>query len=391
MSTPELQTAPVTKTPLYRNVNVLSWVFQVAVFLVVLAVLLFLWGNYLENTRSSGIPTSFDFVDDPAGFSIPGADFTSTQSVQKAYTIGLLNTIRVSILGIVLATFLGILIGVGRLSRNWIVAKLTAAYVEAIRNIPLIVLMTFAFLAVVLQVLPAIDDAWRIDGLAIISNRAIGIPWYQGVSGFALVGALAAGAAGWWLLARWRHGVRDRTGESARAGLWGGGFFLLAVIIAWSVLGAEVTLPEVDGRQIVGGIRIDPSYFAVLIALVVYTASHIAEIVRGSIQAVPKGQGEAASALALTGFQRTTLIILPQAMRVAIPPLGNQYLNLIKNSSLGAAFSYFELTNVTQVAVGNGAPAVPAFTLALFFYVALSLFTSFFVNMANRRFELVER
>jgi general L-amino acid transport system permease protein len=128
-----------------------------------------------------------------------------------------------------------------------------------------------------------------------------------------------------------------------------------------------------------------------LVALVLYTASHIAEIVRGSIQAVPKGQGEAASALALSGFQRMWNVVLPQAMRIAIPPLGNQYLNLIKNSSLGAGFAYFELTNVAQVTVGNGSPAVPAFFLALIFYVIISLVTSALVNVANRRFKLVER
>ena len=123
----------------------------------------------------------------------------------------------------------------------------------------------------------------------------------------------------------------------------------------------------------------------------IYTASHIAEIVRGSIQAVPAGQGEAASALALSGFQRLWNVVLPQAMRIAIPPLGNQYLNLIKNSSLGAGFAYFELTNVTQVTIGNGSPAVPAFFLALVFYIGLSLITSAFVNLANNRFKLVER
>jgi general L-amino acid transport system permease protein len=165
----------------------------------------------------------------------------------------------------------------------------------------------------------------------------------------------------------------------------------LALVVGWIVLGGSLSLPAVDGRQILGGIRIDPSFFAILLALVIYTASHIAEIVRGSIQAVPKGQGEAAAALALTGFQRMWKVILPQAMRVAIPPLGNQYLNLIKNSSLGAGFSYFDITNVTQITVGNGSPAVPAFFLALVFYVVISFVTSALVNVANRRFKLVER
>jgi general L-amino acid transport system permease protein len=163
------------------------------------------------------------------------------------------------------------------------------------------------------------------------------------------------------------------------------------MVVGWFAFGFSVTTPAVEGRLSVGGIRLDPSYFAVLVALVIYTASHIAEIVRGSIQAVPKGQGEAASALAFSGFQRMWFIVLPQAMRIAIPPLGNQYLNLIKNSSLGAGFAYFELTQVTQITVGNGSPAIPAFTLALAFYVVLSLITSALVNIANRRFALVQR
>lgn len=383
--------APETKTPFYRNVKVLSWAFQVVVFFIVLTILLWLWGNYLTNTRESGIPTNFDFLRNPASFAIPGADFESTESVRNAYVIGLLNTIRVSVVGIILTTILGILIGIGRLSNNWIVRKLSTVYVEVIRNLPLLVIMTFTFLAVVLQVLPRIENAWDIGGLAIFSNRGIGVPWYADVSGLSLLAVLTIGLLGWWLLARWRHRVSDETGEPSRSGLIGGGFFLLVLVIGWTLLGPTIILPEVDGKQIAGGLRIDPSYFAVLVALVIYTASHIAEIVRGSIQAVPKGQGEAGTALALSGFQRMSLIILPQAMRIAIPPLGNQYLSLIKNSSLGAAFAYFELTNVTQITVGNGSPAVPAFALALVFYVTLSLITSFFVNVANRRFKLVER
>lgn len=379
-----------TRPPFYRNVRVLSWAFQLVVFAVVAAIVFWLAGNYRENTEASGIPTSFDFLSNPATFGIPGADFTPTESVRNAYVVGVLNTLRVSIVGIIVATILGILIGIGRLSKNWIVNKLSAVYVEVIRNLPLLVIMTFTFLGLILQVMPTIQEAWVLSWL-VVSNRGIGVPWYQDASGLSLLLVLAAGIVGWWLIAKWRQSVSDRTGAPSRAGLIGGAFFLVAVVVGWVVLGAQLTLPSVDGRQIAGGIRIDPSFFAVLVALVLYTASHIAEIVRGSIQAVPKGQGEAASALALSGFQRMWNVILPQAMRIAIPPLGNQYLNLIKNSSLGAGFAYFELTNVAQVTVGNGSPAVPAFFLALIFYVVISLVTSALVNVANRRFKLVER
>lgn len=383
--------APQSRPPFYRDVRVLSWAFQLIVFGLLAALVYWLFGNFQRNTADSGIPTNFDFLANPASFAIPGADFDSNESVRNAYVVGILNTIRVAVVGIILATILGILIGIGRLSKNWVVRKITTVYVEVLRNLPLLVIMTFTFLGVVLQVLPRIENSWVPLGLLVVSNRGIGVPWYQDTSGLSLLFVLFVGFLGWWLIARWRHSVSDRTGEASRASLYGGGFFIAVLVIGWLLLGASYTLPVVDGRQIAGGIRIDPSYFAVLIALVIYTASHIAEIVRGSIQAVPLGQGEAATALALSGFQRMWNVVLPQAMRIAIPPLGNQYLNLIKNSSLGAGFAYFELTNVTQVTVGNGSPAVPAFTLALVFYIILSLIASSFVNLANRRFKLVER
>lgn len=380
-----------SRPPFYRNVRFLKWAFQLVVFAIVAAIVYWLAGNYSRNTAASGIPTSFDFLSNPASFGIPGSEFSPNSSTRSAYVVGILNTIRVSVVGIMLATILGIMVGIGRLSTNWVVNRLSTVFVEAIRNLPLLVIMVFTFLGVVLQAMPRIQEAWEPLRLFVISNRGIGVPWYAETSGRALLAVVAAGILGWWLLAKWRQSVFERTGEPPRSGLIGGAFFLIVVVLGWMVLGATLSIPEIDGRQISGGIRIDPSFFAVLVALVIYTASHIAEIVRGSIQAVPKGQNEAAAALALSPFQRMWRVVLPQAMRIAIPPLGNQYLNLIKNSSLGAGFAYFELTNVTQVAVGNGAPAVPAFFLALIFYVVLSVVTSALVNIANSRFKLVER
>ena len=382
---------PTTRIPIYRDVRVLKWAFQLVVFAIVAAIAYWLYGNYRTNTAASGIPTNYNFLGQPTTFDIPGADFNPQERVRNAYVIGILNTLRVSVLGIILATVLGILIGIGRLSTNWVVNKLATVYVEMIRNLPLLVILTFTVLGLVLQAIPPIREAWEPFGLFVFSNRGMGFPWYRDVSGYALFALFLFAAGGWWAIARWRSGLSDRTGEPARSGLLGGGFFLVTMIAGWFILGGTVDLASVEGPRVVGGIGVDPSYFAVLVALVVYTASHIAEIVRGSIQAIPRGQGEAASALALSAYQRMWHIILPQAMRIAIPPLGNQYLNLTKNSSLAAGFAYFDITLVTQITVGNGSPAIPAFTLALMVYVVISLVTSALVNVANRRFKLVER
>jgi general L-amino acid transport system permease protein len=370
---------------------VLAWVFQLGVFAVVAAILYWLIGNYRTRTAEVGIPTGFDFLDQPANFTIPGNPFSQVQPVRDAFVQGMLNTLRMVVVGLVLTTVLGVAVGVGRLSHNWLVRQLATIYVEVLRNLPIALIVTFCFLGLVLQVLPRIQEAWEPLGMLVLSNRGIGVPWFDGGSGLVLLGLLAVGAIGWWAIARWRRARSDRTGAPARSGLWGGSFLVLVVAGGWLVLGYSVDLPEVDGRQVGGGMRVDPSYFAVLVALVVYTASHIAEIVRGSILAVPPGQGEAADALALSGFQRLWYVVLPQAMRIAIPPLGNQYLNLIKNSSLAAGFAYVEITNVAQITTANGSPAIPAFTLALVFYIVLSLTTSLIVNMANRRFTLVGR
>ena len=384
-------TATVTsRVPFWRNVNVLKWVAQLVVVAGAVAIVIWLYGNYTENASRQNIPTNLDFLDNPAAFQITGNSLSQSAPVRDALVQGLLNTLRVSVVAIVAATVLGTLIGIGRLSSNWIVKKLATVYVEAVRNIPLALFLTASVLVVVLGVFPQITDAWELAGLAIISNRGVAVAWYQG-SGTGLLLMLAVGALAWYGVARWRSSVSDRTGALPRSGLWGGAAFVIVLVLGWTLLGYSYTLPAVEGRATAGGIRIDPSFFALFLALTIYTASHIAEIVRGSIQAVPLGQGEAADAVALSGFQRMWYIILPQAMRIGIPPIGNQYLNLIKNSSLGAAIGYYDLTLVAQTTVGNGSPAVPVFFLTMTVYICISLVVSALVNVANRRMMLVER
>jgi len=383
--------AASTRVPLWRDIRVLKWIVQIVVVGAVVALIWWLYGNYTENASNQNIPTSFDFLDNPANFQITGNSLSQGAPVRDALYEGLINTLRVSVVGIILATLLGTLVGIGRLSQNWLVKKIATVYVEAVRNVPLALFLVAGLLVVVLGVFPTIQDAWDFAGIAIVSNRGIAVPWFAGGSGLGLVVLFFVGVGVAWGLAKWRESVSDRTGAVARAGLWSVGGFLVVFVGGWFALGYSMTTPELAGRQTEGGIRIDPSFFALLFALVIYTASHIAEIVRGSIQAVPRGQGEAADAIALSGSQRMWYVILPQAFRIAIPPIGNQYLNLIKNSSLGAAIGYYDLTLVAQTTVGNGSPAVPVFALTMTIYISLSLITSFFVNLANRRVALVER
>jgi general L-amino acid transport system permease protein len=382
--------ATTGRVPLWRDVRVLQWAFQLVVVAAVVAVLLWLYGNYAASADRQNIPTSFDFLDNPTSFEITGNDLSQNAPVRDAFVQGFLNTVRVSVVGIVLATVLGTIIGIGRLSSNWLVRTMSATYVEAVRNVPLPLFVIFGALALVLGIFPRIQDAWEPAGVMVISNRGIAVPWFEG-SAWLLLGLLALAALVAWWVARWRRRRSERTGARPRSGAWALAAAVIVLIGGWLLSGLELTRPELAGRATVGGMRVDPSFFAILFALVVYTASHIAEIVRGSIQAVPRGQGEAADALALSGFQRTWYVVLPQALRIGIPPIGNQYLNLIKNSSLGAGIGYYDLTLVTQTTVGNGSPAVPAFTITLVIYIVMSLVTSGIVNIANRRLALVER
>lgn len=368
----------------------LAWAFQLAVLGVVLALLLWLVDNVRSNSRELNIPTGYDYLDHPASFPIPGSQFRVTQPVRDAVAEGLLNTVRVALAGLVLATVVGVLLGIARLSGNFILRNAARVYVEVVRNVPLLGILTLAYIAIALAVLPEIQNAIELGPFGVFSNRGSAVPWFEG-NGWRLSLIVVVGMIAGWFTARWRRGVADRTGKPARTGLWAFAASAVVVIVGWSLGGYTFSTPSLEGRTVTGGISMSPEFFAVLFALVVYTSSHIAEIVRGSIQAVDRGQSEAANALALSGFQRMWFIVLPQAMRTAIPPLGNQYLNLIKNSSLGAVISYFEMTKVTRTSIANSAPAVPSFLLLLVLYLALSLIVSLFVNIANRTAAVVER
>jgi general L-amino acid transport system permease protein len=389
-----MTSAATARPPLWRDTRVIAWVLQIAVVVVVVAVGWWLLGTYQDNVRKQGRDRSlsewFDFLGQPAGFPVASSSFRPTQRTLDAIAEGLLNTLRLAVTGIVLATILGTLIGIARLSQNFIVRSAARVYVEVIRNVPLLALVLLAFIAVVQNAFPPPNASWDLAPFTVINVRGASVFWFEGPNWKALL-VLVLAVATLWGVARWRRSVNDRTGRPARSGLWGIPAAAVVVVVGWLVLGLGVTAPELDGRRVTGGVTMTAAYFGALLALVVYTSSHIAEIVRGSIQAVPKGQGEAADALALSSFQRMWHVVLPQAMRIAVPATGNQYLNLMKNSSLAAVISFPELTKVTQLAVATRAPALPAYTLLLLIYLAISLVISLIVNLINRRLAIAER
>jgi general L-amino acid transport system permease protein len=259
-----------------------------------------------------------------------------------------------------------------------------------VRNVPLYGLIVLLYIAVVLNAFPTPNESWKLGSIAVFNVRGSSVFWYTGGNSRFVVVLLAAIVA-FAVVAWWRRRVSARTGKPPLTGLYGLIAAAIVGLLVWITLGLGTSSPVLEGRRVSGGITMTPEYFAALVALVAYTASHIAEIVRGSIQAVPRGQGEAADALALSGFQRMWYVVLPQAMRIGTPPLGNQYLNLTKNTSLAAAISFPELTQITRLSVANRSPAVPSYVLLLLIYLALSLMISAIVNLVNRRLAIVER
>lgn len=381
------------RPPPWRDVRVLRIAAQVVVAAVVVALLAWLFGNLTTNLRRIGIGNDFGYLDQPAGFTIPGSGFLAGQSRLGAVWVGLGNTLRVALVGIVLATVVGVLLGVARLSGNWLVRTGARLYVELVRNVPLLVLILFAYLAVVLQLPPA-TEAVEIPGVLVLSNRGNSVVWPTMPDGpLPMLGLIVVAGAATAAVAMWRTRRFDATGRPHHRLVIGTVTFVVVAVAAGVALGGPVDLdaPVSDGRLVTGGMRMAPEYFALLTALVVYTASHIAEIVRGSIQAVSRGQDEAATAIGLSPGQRLRYVVLPQAFRIAVPPLANQYLNLAKNSSLAVAIAYFELTKVTGDLIANGSPAPQSYLLLILLYLALSLVIAVLTNIANRRLALVER
>jgi general L-amino acid transport system permease protein len=382
------------RPPLWRDVRVIRIVLQIAFLAASVSLVRWLLGNLTSNLDRLGIRRDFGFLTQPAGFSILGApDFRAQDTVRQALIIGMTNAVRVALVGIVLALVIGVVVGVARLSSNWLVARSASIFVEALRNVPPLVLVIFFYLAVI-AALPRIQDATFIGEIAIISNRGVWLVWLdigEGARTFFFALAIATVIAS--LTARWRTRVFDRSGTPHRRLLWAIGTLAALTALSWIALSPPIrpSLPVLDGRVVEGGVWLYPEYLSLLLSLVLYASSFIAEIVRGSILAVNRGQAEAADALGLSSSQRMRYVILPQALRIATPALGNEFLNLAKNVSLGIAVGFAEILRVANTAAGNGQPAPQLLVIVLLGYLTLSLTISVVVNLFNRRLQVVER
>jgi general L-amino acid transport system permease protein len=357
---------------------------------------LLLLGNLFGAMDRRGLSVMPGFLETTAGFEIAetSIDYTPTDTYGRALLVGLVNTIAVSIVGIVLSTILGVALGIARLSQNWLLARLTAGYVEIFRNTPLLVQLLVLYFAVFLQ-LPAVRDSLTLGELVFLNQRGVMLPRPIAGSGIETFLAALLGAAILALGVVWLGRRRRGAGRPAR---WTRPVALLILItlplLAWLALPAApltVELPERGTFNIRGGLSLSPELGALLVGLTLYTSAFIAEIVRGGITAVPHGQVEAARALGLSEGVVMRRVILPQALRVIVPPLTSQYLNLLKNSSLAIAIGYPDLFNVSTTVANQTGQPVAVMVLVMVVYLVLSLIGSAIMNVVNRRVQLPER
>lgn len=369
--------------------------FQVLIIAGVLAIFAYLGNNAAVNLRRQGIGGGFGFLTNQAGFEIGQTliAYTPADSYARALLVGLLNTLMVASVGIVFATLLGLVVGLLRLSRNWFAARLSLAYVEVMRNTPL-VLQLFVWWNLLRISAPGPRQAWQVLPDVFVSNRGIAfpVPNYDPALGWSLL-ALALGLLASFVLARWARRRRALTGKGFPTISAGLALVLVPPAVVFLAFGAPLSLdrPELGTFNFAGGLTVSPEFGALVVGLVVYTAAFIGEIVRGGIEAVSRGQSEAALALGLKRSQLLRLVILPQAVRVMIPPLTNEYLNLAKNSTLAVAIGFFDYFSVANTMLNQTGQAIEAMTLIAAVYLSLSLGLSLLMNIYNRRMALVER
>ncbi len=355
----------------------------------------FLAHNTLENMRVRGIQSGFDFLTGPAGFDIGEVliPYESSDPYWKAFLVGIVNTLRVAIIGIVLTTVIGTLLGVGRFSGNAVVRGLCYGYVELFRNIP-VLLQLLVWYLMLTEWLPDPGEPMSLGGLVFLSKGGLSFPlpvWQTGQA-LALLGAVVGGVLAWF----WAGAARRRFEQTGvpRPVFWPGvALVLLGALAGWLVGGAPSVwnLPKAGEVAVDGGGSLTPEFISVLLGLTFYTAAFVAEVVRAGIASVPRGQSEASGALGISRGTQMRLVVLPQAMRVIIPPMTNQYLNLTKNSSLAVAIGYPDVVSISNTAINQTGRAVECIALIMAVYLTTSLLTSGLMNWYNKRAAIKER
>jgi general L-amino acid transport system permease protein len=382
--------------PLWRDVVVLQWVAQILSAILVLVFMWFFVSNVLRGAEARGLSWSYSFLKEAAGFPISESiiPYDASYSFARAFIVGILNTLKVALVGIVLATLLGIIAAIARLSTNWLVSRIASVYIEIIRNVPLLVQLFFWYFGF-FQRLPSVADALTLPGPIYVSQRGLYMVWVKPTPTFwtwmIFVGAaLVLGLVAYRVLDRYQI----RTGRTTYPLATGFAVLVVLPVVGWFLVGDSPlvsNVPVLGKFNFDGGLRITPEFAGLLVGLVVYTGAFIAEVVRAGILAVHKGQFEAARALGLTQMQTLRLVVLPQSLRIIIPPLISQYLNLTKNSSLAILIGYADVFFVGRTIINQSGRAVPVFLLIMAIYLTLSLITSIIMNIYNRRVKLVER
>jgi general L-amino acid transport system permease protein len=380
--------------PPWRDVRVLRIAAQVVVIVVVGLFVAFIARNFLTAMAERGLGFGFSFLNRSAGFDISETPipYTPADTYGKAFLVGLLNTLFVSFVGIILATVLGIVVGVARLSPNWLIRKISAGYVEVIRNTPLLVQLFLLYFAVLLQ-LPGVAQSVALPGSIFLNQRGVFVPGPQLQGGFAPWLVAVALGIGIVVGARVLSHRREDAGQPIHGMRAAGWLGLLAVLVMGWIVTAPMTfdLPVRERFNFAGGLKLSPEFTALLVGLVLYTAAFIGEVVRGGIQAVRRGQVEAARALGFSEGETLRLVVFPQALRIIVPPLTSQYLNLAKNSSLAIAIGYPDLFKVGQTMSNQTGQPVPVIMMVMGTYLAISLATSLLMNIYNRRVQVLER
>ncbi|MFJ2714669.1 MULTISPECIES: amino acid ABC transporter permease [unclassified Pseudomonas] len=376
--------------------RVRAWLFQIITVVAVVAMGWYLFDNTQTNLQHRGITSGFGFLERSAGFGIAQhlIDYTESDSYARVFVIGLLNTLLVTVIGVVLATLLGFIIGVARLSPNWIISKLATVYVEVFRNIPPLLQILFWYFAVFLT-MPGPRASHNFGDTFFVSSRGLNMPAAQMADGFwAFFISVVLSIVAIVLMCRWANKRFEATGVPFRK-FWTGLAILLVIpTLCALIFGAPLhwEMPQLKGFNFVGGWVLIPELLALTLALTVYTAAFIAEIVRSGIKSVSHGQTEAARSLGLRNGPTLRKVIIPQALRVIIPPLTSQYLNLAKNSSLAAGIGYPEMVSLFAGTVLNQTgQAIEVIAITMSVYLAISISISLLMNWYNKRIALIER